>query len=84
MTVKTKHYIEVSDIVGLHFECSHCNSALDVELEKLKAQMLHDCPVCGGQWAVISNPTGAQIGHTEPFTNLVKNLLDLKRILEHN
>jgi hypothetical protein len=82
MTIKTKHYIEISDVISLHFECLKCTSAFDIDIEKMEPPMVYECPICRSDWAVLRNPnTGAQIARVEPFKQLVKTLIELKGLL---
>jgi hypothetical protein len=81
MTVKTKNYIEVEDLAGLRFECIHCKSAVDIDVEHFTIRSIHTCPLCNGEWAVISNPSGAQVSHLDGFSELIRGIKTLKSVL---
>lgn len=61
MTIQTKHFIELSDLLALRLVCKECGATLTLLLsdEKLatgenRPQMfLSDCPVCHHNWAEI-------------------------------
>lgn len=55
MTSKTRHYIEVSDIVALHFECKECRATLILRLTKDLGNSILQCPVCRKGWAQLEN-----------------------------
>jgi hypothetical protein len=57
MTSQTKHYIEVSDIVALRFDCKHCGAVLTLTLAKDMGNSINECPVCGKGWARLENST---------------------------
>ena len=55
MTVKTKRYVELSDILTLKLTCKGCDSALEIPLSVDLArnehmQKLDSCPVCLRPW----------------------------------
>ncbi len=57
MTIQTKHFIELSDILALRFVCKKCDTALSLSLadEKLRTdnstnQFLAECPNCHEDW----------------------------------
>jgi hypothetical protein len=84
MTFKTKHYIEVADIVGLHFQCVHCQAEIDLTPKGLESKVLDNCPVCRRSWAAVETVAGAQVIHSQPFIKLVEVLGELQRILGAN
>jgi hypothetical protein len=60
MTIQTKRYIELSDIISIRFTCNHCAATLslvasDQKLAKGKDAkqnyFLGTCPSCGKYWA---------------------------------
>jgi hypothetical protein len=55
MTSQTKHYIEVSDITALHFECRECRTVLVLPLTKDLGNSILQCPVCRKGWARLEN-----------------------------
>ena len=51
MTSQTKRFIQLSDILGLHFECTHCDSTLLIPLSReIFIKKLYACPHCGNPW----------------------------------
>jgi len=60
MTVKTKRYIELEDILGLQLTCKGCGSVLDIPKTfdlsgRENIQKLDTCPVCLKLWVVGQN-----------------------------
>jgi hypothetical protein len=53
MTSQTKHFIELSDIVGLHCECKQgtCKTALSIPVSDVEGRELRVCPRCKEPWA---------------------------------
>ena len=57
MTSQTKKFIELSDVLALHFECKSpdCKATLTISsLQNLKDGTLYACPVCKQSWAVVN------------------------------
>lgn len=51
MTRQTKRFIELSDVLGLHFQCMRCGTALLIPLSKeIYVNNLSACPNCEKQW----------------------------------
>jgi hypothetical protein len=52
MTIQTRHYIELSDVVALRCECRHCGAVLTLSLAKeISTRKLRRCPNCDEEWA---------------------------------
>jgi hypothetical protein len=58
MTSQTKRFIEISDIVGVQFECKKCGvsvliggSAIPTAVDTY-SEMLFECPTCKHPWTV--------------------------------
>ena len=52
MTSKTKHYIELSDMIALQLECGRCGATLSLPLkENMDVRALRNCPNCNEGWA---------------------------------
>lgn len=78
MTSQTKRFIELSDILSLHFECAHCGAALLIPLSKeIFVKKLYACPHCGRQW--IKRLEGGSIEST--ISDCVERLKALKEAL---
>jgi hypothetical protein len=51
MTTKTNRYIEVSDILGLRFECKKCGTAVSFPVPNMyDYRRLQSCPNCKEPW----------------------------------
>ncbi len=48
MTSEIKHTIELSDILGIEFECRHCKGKVALSLDTTRS--FPDCPLCGEEW----------------------------------
>jgi hypothetical protein len=65
MTIQTKHFIELSDLVALRLVCKHCGATLSLLLsdDKLAAgenslnTFLSTCPSCHREWAELGGST---------------------------
>ena len=59
MTIQTKHFIELTDIVALRLVCKNCGTTLSVLLSDAKLttgenspnMFLGNCPSCHHSWA---------------------------------
>lgn len=61
MTKQTKHYIELSDIKALRFECIHCKASLSLSLnDAIDVRKLRSCPNCNEPWAAIPNSSSVE------------------------
>ena len=78
MTSQTKRYIELPDILALHFMCSHCGANLSVwMMNEIRLDALHQCPNCREPWTYLQG--GATLDallkrFVETFNAMVKNL----------
>jgi len=74
MTSQTKHYIELSDILGLRFECAACNASVSFPLsQKFDLEKLSDCPGCSKTW--VTFPMGPSIrGEIETLIRAITQL----------
>ena len=51
MTSQTKRYIELPDILALHFVCTRCDTNLSVSMtNEIRLDALHQCPNCREPW----------------------------------
>jgi hypothetical protein len=48
MTLQTKRFIEMSDIVALRFDCKHCGATLTLDARKNFSIPPRDCVNCKG------------------------------------
>ena len=72
MTSQTKHYIEVSDIIGIRCECKECHAALALPLATDVGKSLLICPRCGKGWARQAHSTSEVL--IEEFARKVEQL----------
>ncbi len=81
MTTSTQHFIELTDITALHFECKNpqCNATLTLSLSKpLNATRLLTCPYCEKPWMQIPIGSIAQKALLD-FVSAVSDLQDATR-----
>jgi hypothetical protein len=80
MTVQTKRFIEVSDIVGLRCECknSECKTTLLLPLGGGMNGALKKCPKCGNSWALFSGSS-----YEIEINGYLSQLALLKSSMEH-
>lgn len=85
MTIQTKHFIEISDIVAVRFVCKHCDAGLTLSLSDPKLStgaerpqtFLSRCPSCGQDWAQFR-----EADYEPVIRRATVALNELKRILE--
>ena len=54
MTSQTKRYIELPDILTLHFACVRCGTNLSVPMmNEVRLDALHQCPNCREPWTYL-------------------------------
>ncbi|HEU0049050.1 MAG: hypothetical protein DMG96_13210 [Acidobacteria bacterium] len=68
MTFETKYLIELSDILGLEFECNKCHTKILFSVDATKT--LWQCPACGEDWL---NPQTTEHNAIINLLKLVKN-----------
>jgi hypothetical protein len=83
MTTQTKHFIELSDIVGIQLECRKCGISLLAGGETLISlagkhdETLGKCPTCSNPWTIPSTyPT--QMGYDTEIKNLLRLLESIR------
>jgi hypothetical protein len=78
MTSQTKKFIELSDIVGLRFECKNkeCRAILTLPLLDYSNlnHPLQKCPNCGTGWAVLG--TAGFESYIEKFVESTKRMAE--------
>jgi len=62
MTSETKHFIELSDVLGFRFECKNCHTSVMLPLNEFQAGLLYNCPNCRRDWASVKTPSGGGSG----------------------
>jgi len=51
VTSYTKNYIELRDLLGLHFACKHCDSTLTIPIARIDRGIPSECPNCNETWS---------------------------------
>ncbi len=70
MTKRNRISIDLSDLIGLNFECSKCGTSVTVPIASLDVRMIEQCPNCKQGW-------GAQIHKAlSPTPNHVRSVVD--------
>jgi hypothetical protein len=54
VTIQTKHFIDLSDIISLRFECKDCGTTLTVSIKDKLPGRMGKCPSCNQPWAVLN------------------------------
>jgi hypothetical protein len=84
MTVQTKHFIELTDLVALRFTCKHCEATLSLPLSDIKLStgenspinmFLGNCPSCGRGWMLTNGATYEPI--VKKFTAALNRLREM-------
>jgi len=80
MTAQTKAFIEISDIVGLQFECRHCHSTITLKCsgKEVRVTGLRSCPNCLEPWAQLSDGGTIEL-NIKTFIDQVKEFQELLR-----
>jgi hypothetical protein len=61
VTIQTKQYVELSDIVSIRVECNKCRTALCFEMPKeFNTGSLVTCPNCNAWWAAAPNSASVE------------------------
>jgi transcription elongation factor Elf1 len=89
MTSQTKHFIELSDIVGIEFSCKRCGISLLVKGDAIAtavgtySEMLHQCPTCKHAWTVPeSYPASLSADtHLKKFVRMLEEINNLQASL---
>lgn len=82
MTVKTKRYIELADILTLTLTCKGCGSSLEVPISvdlgrRENYQKLDTCPVCLNPWVSQNGAT-----HHSVIAALPSAIAKLRNVME--
>ena len=78
MTSQTKRYIELPDILALHFVCTRCGTNLSVSItNEIRLDAMHQCPNCREPWTYLAG--GAVLDallkqFVVSFNSIAKNL----------
>jgi hypothetical protein len=78
MTSQTKHFIDLSDIVALRFECRRCHATVSLERSgEITVSSLRICPNCREPWA--QRPEGSTIEVT--IAKFIEQIKEFEEIL---
>src|ERR1035438_6338119 len=65
MTVQTKRFIDVTDILAIRFTCKTCGATMSLPITDSKltngapaSTLLNECPSCHERWAYLMSPDG--------------------------
>ena len=77
MTRQIKHYIEITDVLGLRFACKSCGTTVSFPISQtFDLTKLGECPCCKKSW--IANASGASIqGEIEAIIRSVRKMADI-------
>jgi hypothetical protein len=80
MTVKTKRYIELADVLTLTLTCKGCDTSLTIPISRNLSAMeermkLDTCPMCLQPWATVNNSTYQPI--IADFTTKLRRLAEM-------
>jgi hypothetical protein len=81
MTSQTKTFIELSDVVALHFECKNpdCKAELTVSASQvMREKKLYNCPACEQPWGSVNGSTCVLT--IKEFLAALKKLQDEMRV----
>jgi hypothetical protein len=81
MTSQTQKFIQLTDVLALHFRCNSCGASLSVSPNEYKRRQkqgfLSSCPICNGSWASVNGSS------VEPvITKFVESFENLNQVLE--
>jgi transcription elongation factor Elf1 len=85
VTSQTKHFIEISDIIGIEFKCKTCGVSLLVEGDAIAtavdtySEMLHECPTCKHAWTV-SETNPRNLGTDTYLKKFVRTLDEINKL----
>lgn len=74
MTIQKRTLIEPRDIVGIEYECRHCQSRYVVPLARFDREISH-CPNCKEAWISTARKTGQEQSDEQAFSLFVKYLM---------
>ena len=78
MTRQTKHFIDLSDIVALRFECKHCRATISLPISSaIRIDSLRACANCNEPWAKLHQGASMEIA----IKNFVDTLKDFESVL---
>jgi hypothetical protein len=81
MTSELRTLIDLTDVLGLEFECSHCHGTVLQPLHgDSSRKKLYHCPICGDPWYPTERSTDAA-DTVAAFIVTFKNLAKHKDIL---
>jgi len=76
MTVQAKHFIELSDIIGIRLRCAECSAELLLPLaHEIKVKKLRNCPHCNANWTTNGTSIEQEIEEVMRHVQILANLL---------
>jgi hypothetical protein len=68
MTIQTKRFIDITDILAIRFTCKLCGAAMSLPVTDSKlmgeqrppSTFLNECPSCHERWAYLMSPAGGK------------------------
>jgi uncharacterized radical SAM superfamily protein len=83
MTSQTKKFIELSDIVGMRFECNNQECRAIFLLPMLdginRCHPLKKCPNCAKGWAVLATDGGVEVGYEATIKQFVDAVKEMQK-----
>lgn len=73
MTVQTKRFIELPDILRFRFDCKHCGVSVSIPLDGNAVNATAACPGCNKPWTVLDG-----ISYQKLITDLASAVNRLK------
>jgi hypothetical protein len=73
MTSQTRHFIELSDVIAMRFECKHCRASLELGM-KIEQGTLHHCPSCHRDWALVNTDGPAGASYEQVFVKFIESI----------
>jgi hypothetical protein len=87
MTIQTKRFIDLTDILAVRFTCKNCGATMSLPITDSKltngapaSTLLNECPSCHERWAYLMSPAGgknyaAAVIEATAALNRLRNLL---------
>src|ERR1700681_4287382 len=77
MTIQAKHFIELSDIVGVRLRCGECSAELSLPfVGELRVKKLKTCPHCNAAWTTNGTSMEPAIEEVVRAVRTMANLLN--------
>jgi hypothetical protein len=82
MTSRTRTYIDLTDLLRLHFTCKQCQASVDVMIDAVQ-KLPETCPNCERHWMVAQrgDMPGTDPGLRHAVNRLLNELAAVKRAM---